>query len=168
MYSVPGLFLNSPPAVINGPNARILSSFLSGYRALRELSIDWLPVGSAPELRLIDAISGGSIQSLRVMPDRIIWQKMRDGDFSDIEPSKLMPPYERLAQAILRLGMRYSGKKISVWFVIPRVPYVMCSPITECVIALWEAVEGVVSFGFRMTEAEPQNIDKRHPITGLA
>jgi len=64
----------------------------------------------------------------------------------------LMPPYERLAQAILRLGMRNSGRKVSVWFVIPRVPYVICDPIRECVVALWEMVEGAVSFGFQMTE----------------
>ena len=78
-----------------------------------------------------------------------------------------MAPYERLAQAILRLGMRYSGRKISVWFVVPRVPYVMHNPIMECVIAVWRMVEGVVSFAFQMTEAESCNIDKRHPITNL-
>jgi len=79
-----------------------------------------------------------------------------------------MAPYEKLAQAILRLGMRYSGRKISVWLVVPQVPYIMCNPIMECVIAVWKMVEGVVSFGFQMTEAESQNIDKRHPITYLA
>jgi len=80
----------------------------------------------------------------------------------------LMTPYEKLAQAILRLGMRNSGRKISFWLVVPQVPYVLCDPIMECVITLWEKVEGVVSFGFQMTEAEDQNIDKRHPITDLA
>jgi len=79
-----------------------------------------------------------------------------------------MSRYERLAQAILRLGMRNSRRKISVWFVIPRVPYVLYDPILECVVALWKEVEGVVSFGFQMTEAEGRNIDKRHPTTGLA
>ena len=34
--------------------------------------------------------------------------------------------------------------------------------------ALWEAIEGVVSFGFRMTEAESQIIDKGYSITDLA
>ena len=101
------------------------------------------------------------------MPDRIIWENMWGGDFSDVEPSKLMPPYERLAQAMLRLGMRCPGRKISVWFVIPRVPYIICDPIKECVVALWEKVESAVSFGFRMTESEPQNFDKRHSITNL-
>ena len=78
-----------------------------------------------------------------------------------------MPPYERLAQAILRLGIRSSRRKISVWFVIPRVPYVICDPIVECVVALWKEVEGVVSFGFRMTEVESQYAE-RYPIINLA
>jgi len=93
---------------------------------------------------------------------------MWDDGFSDAELSKLMPPYERLAQAILRLGVRNSRRKISVWFVIPRVLYVICDPILECMVALWKEVEGVVSFGFWMTEAESQNTDKRHLFTNLA
>jgi len=79
-----------------------------------------------------------------------------------------MSRYERLAQVILRLGIRNSRGKISVWFVIPRVPYVLSDPILECVVALWKEVEGVVSFVFQMTEVEGRNIDERHPITGLA
>jgi len=79
----------------------------------------------------------------------------------------LIPPYERLAQAVLRLGMCYPGRKISVWFVIPRVPYVICDPIKECVVTLWEKVESAVSFRFRMKESEPQNLDKRRSITNL-
>ena len=154
--------------MIDTPNARILSSFFDGCHTLHELSMDWLPVDPAPELHLIDAIPGGCIQSLRVMPDRALWQNMWGGDFSEVEPSWLVPPYERLAQAILRLGMRNSGRKISVWFVVPRVPYVICDPVRECVLALREKVEGAVSFGFQMTEAEFQNIDRRHPITNLA
>lgn len=89
------------------------------------------------------------------------------GDFSKEEPTFLVPAYERLAQAILRLGLRNSGRKITVWLVIPRVPYIMCDPIMEYVIALWKVVEGVVSLGFQMTEAESQNIDKRRSITSL-
>jgi len=80
----------------------------------------------------------------------------------------LITPYEKLAEAIVRLGMRNPGRKISVWFVVPRVPYVICDPVRECVVALWERVEEVVSFQFQMTEVESQNIDERHPITGLA
>ena len=79
-----------------------------------------------------------------------------------------MPPYKALAQAILRLTMRNPRRKISVCLVVPRVPYVILDPVAECVIALWKAVEGVVSFGFQMTEAESQNTDERHPITNLA
>ena len=98
----------------------------------------------------------------------MLWQNMWGGDFSDVESSNLMPPYERLAQAILRLGMRYPGRKLPVWLVVPQVPYVICDPVRECVVALWEKVEGAVSFGFQMTETERRNIDKRHPITNLA
>jgi len=105
---------------------------------------------------------------LRFMPEQAFWHHMWRGAFSGVEPSKLMPLYMGLAQAIFRLGMRFSGRKISVWLVIPRVPYIICDPIMECVIALWKEVEGVVSFGFQMTEAEAQNVDKRCPITNLA
>jgi len=156
-----------PPTLIDALNARILHSFLSGCCTLHELLIDWLPVDDTPGLDLIDAIPGGCIQSLRVMPDCIMWQNMWHGIFSGIEPLKLMPQYERLAQAILRLGKCNSGRKISAWLVVPRVPYIMCNPIMECVIAVWKEVEGVVSFRFQMTEAEDQNIDERHPITNL-
>ena len=89
------------------------------------------------------------------------------GSFSSAEPSELMPPYERLAQAILRLGKRNSGRKVSVWFVVPQVPYVIRDSVMECVVALWEKVEGTVSFGFQMTEVEPRNINRRRPITNL-
>jgi len=102
------------------------------------------------------------------MPDQIIWENMWGGYFSGVKPSRMMPPYERLAQAVLRLGMRYPGRNISVWFVIPRVPYIIRDPIKECVVALWEKVESAVSFGFWMTESEPQDINKRRPITNLA
>jgi len=119
-------------------------------------------------LHIIDAIPGGCIQSLRVMPDPLFWRHMWDGRFSGVETFMFMPPYEKLAQAILRLGMRNSGRKISVWLVIPRVPYVICDTVMECVVALRKAVEGVVSFGFQMTEGEDQNTDKRHPVTNLA
>ena len=158
----------SPPASIDPSDARILTSFLSSCRALHELSIDWIPVVITWGLYLIDAIPGGCIQSLRVLPDRSLWIGMWDGSVSGVEPSRLMPPYEKLAQAILRLGMRNSGRKVSVWFVIPRTPYIIRDPVMECVVALWTAVEGVVSFGFHMTEAEAQNVDKRHPVTNLA
>jgi len=162
------LILNHPSIPAINLDPRMLPSLLSRCHALRELSIDWFPAESAPELRLVDAIPGGCIQSLRVMPNRDIWLSMWDDDFENAESSMLMPPYEALAQAILQLGMRNSRKKISVWIVVPRVPYAICDPILECVIALWEKIEGVVSFGFLMTEAEDQNIDKRHLITNLA
>jgi hypothetical protein len=97
---------------------------------------------------------------------------MWDGKFPNTATPRMRPSYERLAQAILRLGTRFSskfpGKKISVWFVIPQVPYVMCGPIKDPMVALWEAVEGVVSFGFQMTETESQNVDRRgDPTPGL-
>ena len=153
---------------IDASNAQILPSFLAGCHTLRELSIDWLPVGVTSEVQLIDAIPRGCIQSLRVMPDSIFWHYMWRGHSSDKKPSKFMAQYKGLAKAILRLGMRNSGRKISVWFVIPRAPYIMREPIMECVIALWKEVEDMVSFGFQMTETEPVNSDKRHPITNLA
>ena len=96
------------------------------------------------------------------MPDRALWDNMWSGNFSDVEPSKFMSQYEKLAQVIFRLGMRSSGRKISVWFVVPRVPYVICDPIMECTIALWEKVEGVVSFRFQMTEADSPNVVKKY------
>lgn len=140
-----------------------------GCHALRELRIDWLPVDDGPELRLIDAIPGGCIQSLRIMPSRALWEHMWIGTFNGA--TSLRTPHDQLAQAILRLGMRFSsrnpGGKISIWFVIPRVPYIMCDHTRDSVIALWEAVEGVVSFGFQMTEAESWNINRKHSIPCL-
>ena len=152
----------------SNPHVRALASLLSSCRALHELSMDWLPADVTPELQLIDAIPVGCIQSLRIIPDRVHWRYVWGGLPWVLSSSSLIPPYEKLAQAILRLGMRYSKRKISVWFVVPRVPYVICDPVRECVVALWERVEGAVSFGFQMTEAESQNIDKGHSITELA
>jgi len=153
--------------VTDPSSTQVLSSLLGACRTLHELSIDWLHVDAAPEFQLIDAIPEGCIQSLRIMPDRLIWRRMWRRGFSDVEPTTLMPPYERLAQAILRLGMRNSGRKVSVWFVVPRAPYVICDQLRDCVVSLWEKVEGTVSFGFQMTEVEPRNINRRHPITNL-
>jgi len=53
----------------SNPETAALASLLSSWHALHELSMDWLPADVAPELDLIDAIPGGCIQSLRVMPD---------------------------------------------------------------------------------------------------
>ena len=125
----------------------------------------------APELHLIDAIPGGCIQSLRIMPVRSIWEHMWNKYIPDTATQWLSVSHERLAQAILRLGARFSskfpGRKISVWLVIPRAPYVVCDPIKNPMIALWEAVEGVVSGGFQMTEAEFQNVDESGLIPSL-
>ena len=162
------LALNPPAAAMNESNRHALASFLKGCRALRELSMDWLPVEVTPESYLVDAIPGGCIQSLRIMPDRALWEHMWDGSFSGIPSSALMAPYERMAHAILRLATRNSGEKISVWYVIPRAPYVMCDPVKDTVIAFWGIVESAVTFGFQMTEVELQNIERRDLIFGVA
>jgi len=125
----------------------------------------------APELYFIDAIPGDCIQLLRIMPSRDLWQRLWVGRLLDTEKLRLKAAHERLAQTICQLGMRFSsknhGRKISVWFVIPRVPYIIHGPVEDSVIALWEAVEGVVSFGFEMTGAESRRTDERRPIPGL-
>jgi hypothetical protein len=43
----------------------------------------------------------------------------------------------------------------------------MCDPIKNPMITLWEVVEGVVSGGFQMTEAEFQNVDGSGLIPSL-
>ena len=157
--------------VTNPSNAGTLGSVLGGCHVLRELSLYWAPTDEASEPYLIDAIPGDCIQLLRIMPSRVLWEHLWMGHLSDTTIPRLKAAHEKLAQAIRQLGMRFSsknrGRKISVWFVIPRVPYIMRGLIKDSVIALWEAVEGIVSFGFEMTETELQNIDKRCSIPGL-
>lgn len=157
--------------VIDASNAGILASALGGYHALRELSLDWTPVYNAQEPHLVDAIPGDRVPLLRIMPCQLIWGRQWRGDLPESATVWLRATHERLAHAIRRLGMRFSaknsGKKISVRFVIPRVPYVMCDPIRNSVIAFWEVVEDVVSFEFEMTEAESENVDERRLIYNL-
>ena len=158
----------SPAIVIDASNKHLLPSLLSGCHTLQELSIDWLPVDPAPEVHLIDSIPGGCIRSLRILPGQALWQNMWGGSFLHIESSRFMPQHESLAQAIFRLGVRNSGRKISVWFIIPRVPYAICEPLMECIIALWEKVGSVVSFGFQMTETDSPGTDGSHSFPPLA
>ncbi|KAF9651209.1 hypothetical protein BDM02DRAFT_3267294 [Thelephora ganbajun] len=158
--------------VINASNASTFASFLGSCRALHELWIDWLPVEEAPELYLLDAISGGCIQSLRIMPSRVFWEHMWIGVSGMGTPwLTVRSSHVRLAQVILQLGIRFSsnndGRKIAVWFAIPQVPYVMWNPIRDSVIALWDLVEDVVSFGFQMIVAEFRNVDMRYSIPSL-
>lgn len=125
---------------------------------MRELSIDWHPVDNAPELCLVDAIPRGRIQSLRIRPARVFWRYTWNGGFNDMTTLPwVKAPHEKLAQAILRLVERNPGRKVSVWYVIPRVPYTLSGPVKDSVIALWEAVEAQVSFGFQMIEDESQS-----------
>ena len=152
-------------------NAGALTSALGRYHALRELSLDWVPVDDAREPYFVDAIPGDCIQLLRIMPSQDLWDHMWDDDLPASAPLWLGAAHEKLAQTIRQLGIRFSaknrGRKISVRFVIPRVPYVMCDPMKYSVIAFWEVVEDTVSLEFEMTEAELQNLDKRRLIYNL-
>ena len=157
--------------VIDASTAGVLASALGGCHVLRELSLDWTPVYKAQEPHLIDAIPGDRVPLLRIMPCQIVWGHQWRGDLPASATVWLKTTHERLAQAVRRLGLRFSaknrGEKISVRFVIPRVPYVMRDPIRLSVIAFWEVVEDAVSFEFEMTEAEPQNVDERRLIYRL-
>jgi len=163
--------LLSYDVVINQSNAGTLGSVLGGCHALRELSLDLTPVDEPSEPYLIDTIPGDRLQLLRIMPSLVIWQYLWIQTPSDAETPRFKTANERLAQAIRRLGIRFSsknsGRKLPVWFVIPQVPYIISRPIRDSVIALWEAVEDVVSFGFEMTGAQSWNIDKRRSVPGL-
>jgi hypothetical protein len=154
--------------VINPSNAGTMCSTLAGCHALRELSLHWIPMDNASELYLIDAIPGDCVQLLRIVPCNALWEHLWAGNISHAATLRLKAPHESLAQAIRQLGARFSsknrGRKISVRFIIPRVPYIMRGPVGDYVIALWEAVEGVVSFGFEMRAAESQNDDKRYSL----
>ena len=157
--------------VIGMSNAGTLASALGGCHALRELSLDWIPAHDAQEPYLVDEIPGDLVQLLRIMPSQILWEHLWNGDLPESATEWLGTAHERLAQAIRQLGIRFSaknrGRKISVRFVIPRVPYVMCDPIKNSVIALWEVVEDAVLLEFEMTEDEPRNIGERRLIYNL-
>ena len=119
----------------------------------------------------MDAIPGDRIQLLRIMFSQTLWEHLWNGGLPESATVWVKTAHERLAQAIRQLGIRFSaknrGRKISVRFVIPRVPYVMRDPIKDSVIAFWEVVEDTVSLEFEMTNAELWNIDERRLIYNL-